>query len=113
VTLLVLVPAFALGVVLCAFISWPLAYRAGVRSVGRDASEIARILHGVQKPTAPVARKAIDWARPTASHASVRVATTSASYQPRHATRHTALVLAHVRADAYIGRPPRELVGAS
>lgn len=123
---LVMLPCLVGGLVLGAFISWPLAFRAGVRSVERDAEEVARILDGVVTPTvrpAVIPSGWVQWAReqqvwttpalpltaaPLAAHGSQRVASTPADYRPKHA-----LVLAHLQADTLIGRPPRELVSAS
>ena len=118
--LVVLLPAFFGGVLLCAFLTWPLAYRAGQRAERCDQNEIARILEGFDAP--PPVREPIAWhpapaallptpaapalRAPTAAHASLRVATTPQSYVPRHGQ----LVRAHLAAAGLIGRPPLELV---
>lgn len=110
---LVMALPFAAGAALATLILWPLAHRAGKRAEQRDQAEIARILGGVHDAP-PAVRQPIEWRRPeptpavaaltapTAAHASLRVATTPADYRPRHTA---ALVLAHLKADAYIGRP--------
>lgn len=113
--LVVMALPFVAGMVAFAFLAGPLIYRAGARSVqrstARDNAEIARILDGLQQARP---EPAITWARPappalppapTAAHASLRVATSPRSlhHQPRHAR---GLVMAHLAADTYIGRPP-------
>ena len=125
-TTLVILPALIGGLALGAFLTWPIAHRAGTRAAARDQEEISRILTGVEIPVVrpavvPVgwvqwARERREWLQPApraittpVRHASLRVANTPASYRPKHS-----LVLAHLRADAYIGRPPlvAELVSA-
>ena len=126
-TTLVILPALIGGLALGAFLTWPIAHRAGTRAAARDQEEISRILTGVQIPVVqpavvPVgwvqwARERREWlqpapraiATPVRLTPAYRVANTPASYRPKHS-----LVLAHLRADAYIGRPPlvAELVSA-
>jgi len=106
-TLAAVLPAVAVGVVLGAIVTHPLAYRAGARATERDAAEVARILDGVSVPVVrpvPLVEwpTTHEWAAvnppprraPIAAHASQRVANTRpAGYHPRHA-----LVRAHLKA---------------
>jgi hypothetical protein len=121
-----MLPVFLGGVFVGAIVVHPLSHRRGARAAERDAAEVTRILAGVAVPVvrpalvatttdsgftlAPVNLNAgplhsglrVETEtrphRAVAAHASVRVATTPHTYQPRHGGR--ALVRAHLAAVA-------------
>lgn len=112
--LIVLLLPFTAGVALCAFITWPLAFRAGRVAHERDQAEIARILTGFDAP--PPVRVPIDWRAPTAAHELEPLRRTGPGvaahgpaalepYRPKHA-----MVRAHLAAAGLIGRPPLAVV---
>ena len=110
----VLLLPFTAGVLLCAFISWPLAYRAGQRAERCDQNEIARILEGFDAP--PPVRVPIAWHPAPAleleplrrTGPGVAAHGVLEPYKPRHAAG--PMVRAHLAAAGLIGRPPLELV---